>query len=295
MADQILLDSGPSKRSLWRLAEMIRCAQSYAFRYELDRIPTPSMALSRGSIIHTGCAHFHARKRAIQQGTDPDVFLPPVAAMRESAARRDAAEFLPECIKVVEAYAAKYADDECEIWSVEEAYDIEIELPNGQMYHYTQRPDYIQRCMVGGRWRYKIVDIKSTSKMSPDVVTQYAMTLQMLSYRVLGYILFGEDFDGVVIDVVCWTEVTFKRATLDAAPMMVRRFPQIIQDAEEEIERLKASGRPLDNWPRQANAENCLHRYGKCPYWDACAWGAEELGINPRNVKVKLAWIPSKS
>jgi len=74
---------------------------------------------------------------------------------------------------------------------------------------------------------------------------------------------------------------------------MVSRFPQIIQDAEDKIDRLIDSGRPVDNWPRAANAENCLHRYGKCDFWERCAWGAESelVVLRRKKVPVKLTWL----
>lgn len=293
MADpqKILLDSGPSKRSLWRLAEVLRCPQSYAFRYLAGRVGTSSAALARGTLMHCGVAHFYVRKQALQLGEDPDRYYRPIAAMEMLAAQRGATSILPECVEAVKAYAQRYADEPRQVLHVEEVIDVEITLPNGEIYRYTQRPDVILASTVGGRRRVFIQDLKTTSGAAADTIAQYALTLQMLSYRVIGPMMFGSDYDSTIIDAVGWADLSFARETLEPVPMMVRRFPQIIQDAEETIARLTASGRPFDNWPRVANGENCTTKYGKCAFWDACAWGAEELvKLHHRGMKVKLKW-----
>lgn len=198
---------------------------------------------------------------------------------------------LPECVDAVKAYARRYADDPREVLHVEEAIDVEIVLPNGEKYYYTQRPDVILAARNGGRRRVFVQDLKSSARPAADVAEQYSMTLQMLSYRVIGPMLFGDDYESTIIDAVGWADLSFARETLEPVPMMVRRFPQIIQDAEESIARLEESDRPFDNWPRVANGENCFTRYGKCDFWDACAWGAEELvKLQRRGIGVRLKW-----
>ena len=58
-------------------------------------------------------------------------------------------------------------------------------------------------------------------------------------------------------------------------PHLESKFEQSVVDIEESIERMKASGRAQDDWPKVMSELVCYHRYGACDFIDKCRWGQE--------------------
>ena len=93
----------------------------------------------------------------------------------------------------------------------------------------------------------------------------------------MGYQLYGSRFAGIILNQIQHVEpYKFVRQPLPPAPNLLKRFPQIVIDAEQLIEGCKKSGRSPREWPMAANELTCFSRYGACPYLERCTWGNQE-------------------
>lgn len=281
---KILLDTGPSPRSLWRLAAFLRCPQLYAYNYVLGLTESPTEPLVRGSIGHCGLAHLYAREMMKAKGLDPDIFYEPIEAMHLAAERWGmvGADMLKVVLEVYPTYVEKYAVIDLERYetlSVEQAFDITITLPNGETYTYTQRPDWVARERATGLG--VIFDHKFLGSTTPSSLARYAPTIQFASYRKLGPLLFPNNFGGVYINAVhCGEDRRHVRSRVDAAPHLVAHFEQIVQDAEEGILKLTVDKRDGWNYPKVASDVVCYTPYGACPELDRCLWGNKEPAVD---------------
>lgn len=277
----ILLDSGPSPASLHRIGLFLRCPQLYAWTYIAPpefRLTGKKKPLVRGSLAHTGAAHHYARLRARQKGENPHDYYPPDEAIELKAASmmadypRALVEQQREVARAMLSAYARYEPiemDTIEILEVEHIVWFQI----GPRW-YTQRADLVYRDIATGK--RLICDHKSSASHNVNTFSGFTPTLQMQGYRWWGPQFLGADYGGVKVNVL-GAEPPYKveRFTLPNAPMLVRRFPQTVMDAEAAIERLIAEGRPYDQWPPASDELVCVHRYGRCEAWDPCLWGKE--------------------
>lgn len=101
MAEQILIDSGPSRRGWSYYSKAFRCLHLHALCAS-GAVRETREPMTRGSMFHTGVAHLHTRQMCVQTGRDPELFLPPEDAIREWAYRHQ--EGLPHLGRVLETY-----------------------------------------------------------------------------------------------------------------------------------------------------------------------------------------------
>jgi len=277
---RILLNTGPTERGWHRLETALRCLQLYAYLYILKLKLPPGDALIRGSIAHTGLAHYYARLRAQQRGENPDVYYPPAEAMRLAAELADrefqvstGAELLRTYAEMPAAYEEYYRADQLEILHVEEVFEARV---NG--HRFTQRIDLVVRDRNGRVFFY---DHKTASRVDKRTVARYSLSGQFLALQSFGHALYGEKFGGVRINFISGERPPFKfeRRSLEPAPHMLSNFPRIVDYAERRI----ARAHELDPWCCEPAASDlvCVHSYGRCAAYEMCQWGPSGVSAPP--------------
>ena len=119
-----------------------------------------------------------------------------------------------------------------------------------------------------------ICDHKTTARLEVKHPRIYALTSQMAGLRWLGNHVYGARFGGVLLNMIQREPPRkFARPNMDAAPALVRDFPQNVLDTEARIEANAARRVPFLRWPTASNELACYHRYGRCSGADACLWG----------------------
>jgi PD-(D/E)XK nuclease superfamily len=278
---KILLNTGPSERGWHRVETAARCMQLFAYNYILEIGHGDRGPLVRGSIGHVGLAHHFARRRAQQQKTDPDVYYEPEEAMRLVAATFGelGEQYLPIATHAVLAYMNAYAGEQFEIVMVEEKVSGMIRWPEhlrvgaraNVAYPITQRFDRVYKNTAGRFW---IEDHKFVSTIKSSTAARYTLSGQFQLMQWFGRAIYGDSFGGARINLVqCSEKPKSVQVSLDAAPRMLNRFPQVVCDIEERIEALRAEGRDPWEYPAQANEHVCMTAYGRCPAFDICRWG----------------------
>jgi hypothetical protein len=73
-------------------------------------------------------------------------------------------------------------------------------------------------------------------------------------------------------------EMLVQRRPIEAAPLMLRNFPGLIERAPDRIKETKRQcGTDPDAWARSANPDEqtCFGKYGQCACLELCRWGAK--------------------
>ena len=271
MPERKILETGPSPRGWHRLQYAIECPQKYAYRYELG-IETfnssTSPALVKGSMMHLILAQHYNRVKNVAQGLDPDEWEEPIKTLQIKADSESPvwADNLDNIIKCFQAYLAHYPVDPFEVLEVERLAYAQI----GD-HLFTGRFDLVVKDRGGKVW---IIDHKTTARLLARQKKFYGISGQMIGYSYIGHSIYGEKFGGMLLNQIQHTgKYKFDRIRLPPAPNLLRRFPQVVDDTEKLITRLKEEKRPPDQWPLAMNELTCYTRYGACPYMDHCQWG----------------------
>lgn len=277
-----VLNAGPSERGWHRLEAALRCPQLFAYRHLLE-LSGNRAALVRGSLGHIALAHHYARMKAAQERQESDLAAP-ADAMRALSKTfgQLGEEMLPVAAMAVESYLEKFKAERLRILLVEEELRAQVACETvapGRKFLFTQRADLVFTDRSERIW---ISDHKFVAKPTRGTAERYGLSGQFLGYQWFGQGLWGARFGGVIVNLVgCVPPYHVERARLPPAPAMLKRFPQILADAELVIERLK----DRDPWeyPCAANEITCAQVYGdRCEFWDLCQWGKPSEADSPR-------------
>jgi hypothetical protein len=185
-------------------------------------------------------------------------------------------------MRMLDAYRAWWGNERHTIVGVEEVWSADVgdlDCPghpeHGQPIRFAPRVDLVTRDPAGRVWFW---DHKTTSALRGDTVSGYSLHGQFLGMRHLGRAYFGEDFGGVVLNMLQTTPPPkFSRPPLEAAPFADSQFPTTIVDARHRMAKLEVetrSGvRQACEWPKSLTENSCVGRYGKCAAFDFCSWG----------------------
>lgn len=275
----ILLDTGPSRKSLHRLDSFLFCAKYYGFAYLSGIVLPPAEPLIRGIFAHVGGAHLEARRWAVQNNLSPDMFYEPLTAIdlvaeRErpkwgilaDTERKSARSAIQAYMETVDPRATH------RVMHVETEFAFQVQGPKtGRIWEYTQKPDLIDE----ENGYIFIDDWKSSMKPGEVTFSRYSPSIQFLAFQWWGPKMFGRRFGGARIKMLGLREPhQFATMPVEPAPQLIRQFPELIEDCELEIERLAAEGRPWERYRPAANERVCMTSYGRCNAWVPCRLGA---------------------
>ena len=267
--DRLIIFTGPSPRGWHRLQTFLECPQRYAWGelVGIGGVNENAPPLAKGTLVHLGLAQHYARMRETQQGREPDLYYNPTEAIDIMVEAKPHWHEFGELAKtVVEAYKERWKNERLNVIAVEEMLEANI---GG--YRFTGRMDLVYEDSQGRVW---IMDHKTTGHLSNKQKKFYSVSGQILGYRWLGHITYGDRFAGLRLNMIQHGgDFKFQRLDVEAAPRMYSRWPQTVVDAEEGIQRLMDSGRAPDEWPMASSELVCYHRYGPCQYVEQCKWG----------------------
>lgn len=304
---KILIEGGPSPKSLHRLEDWLRCPRWYYFRHVVKRALPPAPPQVRGTLVHAGLAQAGARRIAQQQGQDPNAYYTPSEAIDLTAERErpkwgsysDSERATAHA--AVAAMVAKIEEtpSSIRVLAAEQIWEIDVVGPRtGRVFQYTQRLDWVEADASGRVW---VDDWKTMSGFwKDDTLKGYSASLQTLAFRWNGPRVWPERFGGTRIGFVGTTDDgshprILHRVSVDPAPALVQAFPWTIEQCELEIEwaavegeRLRAAGHdPILAYRAASNELVCVHRYGRCGAWDICLWGEDRPQVHPGLVQLK--------
>lgn len=269
----ILIDTGPSPYGWHSIAQFLRCETAWfherrekAAGHESFREP-----LVRGSIGHAGLAHHYARAVAVSLGRDPERFHPPTDAMALVARKfgEVGARMLPEALRGFHAHQRAYAVDRDETIGIERLLETQFTDDAGISWPYTARADRVVRNRDTGKvW---IHDHKFVGRVEDKVFKRYALSGQFAGLAHLGLRYYGDNFAGIVLNVVGCQDQQCGRRQVEPAPWAVQRFPWIVCDARRRMK--EADRKPLALLPMALNETVCITPYGPCDFFDRCRWG----------------------
>jgi hypothetical protein len=271
MTQPLLLDTGPSPFGWHRYETFLRCPQLYAYSHKGEKHDDSESgrALALGSMVHVGLAHHYARMREDQQGRDPAAYYEPLDAVTALAAKKDGPawrEFAGLARDIVRGYVTRYAAERPEILHVEEVFALEFDGAP-----LTMRVDLVWRGRDG---RVYFVDHKTTGRITTSHPRWYAVSGQFLAYRWAGRLAYGDQFGGVVCNLIQTDvkDITFARPQLAPVPGLLRKFPEAIREAWRRLQELEARNLAVSEWPAHPSEHTCWTRYGACPMYARCEW-----------------------
>jgi hypothetical protein len=292
----ILLDPGPSRRGWHRLQTFLECPQKYAWEYlrpSGGEKPVPKDGpLVIGSLTHVGIAHHYARLRETQHGRDSNIYHEPSTAIALLAEKNGWHQQDVEHVQdlVIDYIAHWSGREQWRVLYVEEVFEARYPFVKGPI----RRKVRDERGVWTGEWREEedalltarvdlaiemagkvyFVDHKTTGRIDVKHPKFYTMSGQLINYRWLGTMAFGEKFGGVLLNMVqTQGGRKFQRPPLEPAPALFNKFPQTIEDAERRIAQLEDEDRAVSAWPAATNELTCFHRYGACSHLERCKWG----------------------
>lgn len=277
-----LIDRGPSTKGWHFHQDFLICPRLWAFNHLGDKPESPlALPLVRGILVHCGLAHHYKRLQLKAQGDDPGEYLAPVDAVRALAQREFEAtenvlwhDLEEVAATLVAEYGWHYGKDEgWEVLQVEDQIEATIEDGN-KSWLYTQRPDMVARRSDG---KVFIWDHKCVSNLTQSGARR-KLSGQFLGYRMLGTLLYGKDFGGVLMNLVgaSTKKVAFKREYMASTPWSDLQFTRTIKYANRMIEGLKQQNLPAAEWPAVYTEYACF-RYNKlCDHHATCTHGPGE-------------------
>lgn len=126
-----------------------------------------------------------------------------------------------------------------------------------------------------------LVTHNTTARLTSSHTQYYSISGQLLGYGYLARKKYGDKFAGIKVNLIQHGDSPkFERITLPRSPNLESKFERIVVDIEEAIERMQASGREFDNWPKAINEMTCHGRYGACQFIDQCrnGYGSKKAG-----------------
>jgi len=119
-----------------------------------------------------------------------------------------------------------------------------------------------------------VITHNTTGRITTSHPRWYAMSGQFLAYRWAGRLAFGEQFGGVICNLLQTDakDITFARPTLAPVPGQLRKFPAAVREAWRRLQEIEAQNLPVTEWPAHPSEHTCWTRYGPCPAYAQCEW-----------------------
>lgn len=267
MTAPIVIEAGPSEFGWSRIGAFLRCPRLFYQRYVAKVPRVTAWYLSRGQICHAGLAQHFARIGAEQSGRDPLTFEDPHVAMGRAA--QDVPEdhrlrALNAALDAYETHRSEYPVEPHRIRAVEWLVDTTFEG-----YPYSARLDLVWEDRTGLRW---IVDHKIIARIEDKAFQRYSLSGQFLGLNFLGRRKWGDQFGGVMLNVIGVSDKKCRRREVEPAPYALARFESVVIGAERRIAALIEEGDP-NAWPMAIHEQVCTSSYGMCDEFERCRWG----------------------
>jgi len=310
----IVLNAAASLRGWSQLSDAVVCPQKWLLKHALRvRGDRPSQALVQGSLVHVACAQHYARRQAVQDGLDPDVYANALDAMKVTAAELDAPwaatayssfarDLVPESYQIASGFLSEdpfrryrilAVETPIELWCaggdiVDAPEDAEERremlrandqggfLAMGTPWLHTARLDLVVE--TGGL--VYMVDHKTGYKWDDKKIAGYAMTGALHGAMLWGGREYGDRFGGLIVSGI--DKARGGKPHVFMPPIgadSLRNFAWVVHDANERLRTLNESGRPLSQWPRALSEQGpCVDRYDVCQVMNTCARGGYHGG-----------------
>lgn len=271
--DRKIIYTGPSPRGWHRLQLATECLQKYAWNYGTGnpnggkrlKIDAKRPALAIGTLVHLALAQHYAAMRDGPEGN----WETPHRAVELISRLEGIEQYADVALLAFEAHNLRYAWVDKEQWkvlAVEELLSTQI----AGRYLLTGRSDLVVEDPGG---RVFVVDHKTTGRIQKSHKEFYTVSGQLLGYSHMAREKYGERFAGLIVNLIQRDGEKFERFTIPRSPHLEARFEQSVVDIEQSIERMQATGRAQDDWPKAMSELVCYHRYGACDFIDKCRWG----------------------
>ena len=277
---RVILDTGPSRAGGHQMETYETCPRMFRILEDMAREGATAKGnrffLHRGSLVHIGCAHYHAIRAIHEQGkvragdhvlTDVNQLYPPIEAVHIGA------DLHPEwrgALRESEVLVARYIEwadmnpNPWEILGVE--VEVGIQLAPGEIY--TARLDLLVRHRV--LTTIHAVDHK-TAYYPQDVPKLYGHSWQILGIQEIGRELWGARWGGVVLNIIASApkaKVPVLRVPPAPAPALAERFRG--HALARRLEMRQAQREPTSAAPMRLCS--CRRpREGPCPVYSICA------------------------
>ena len=282
---KVLIDPGPSRNGWHRLQKALRCPRLFALSYRTEKAGVgrvPSVPLIKGSMLHIGIAHHYAILQAKQREEDPDQYYSPLDAIAELVTRQPEPhrsawqEHLSDVQSVMLQYQTHWMGEKWNVEAIEKELKVNVfDEERGKTLFFTQRVDAVWRDPKDGKWYF--VDHKTAARWSKPKLMKYSMNGQMIGYQMIGSKMFGDEWGGVLLNVIEWPKkggvASFHQTQVEPAPYSVSKFKDTVIQAERMIE-MYENRDPLD-WPGAHHDAACWP-YDACSHYETCQWGSPE-------------------
>ena len=272
------IETGQSPFGWHRIQTFMQCPTKYYHSY-IAKTPRGKLVpdLKFGILMHVALAHYYARK---QKDAENDIDgmckiqSPSIALFKKAEDKPDWKESY-EAVRDIfakyrESRQIKFWEKEFKIISIEEIHEYKI---NNKLI--TFRADLVICSKKTGL--YFIVDHKTTPNFYKpnrefDIdIAGYVSSGQVLGYQHFGRKEWGEKFGGVILNFIsqhqifdsCQIIVPESEGHLDS-------FPSSVEVYLEWIKRLEDRNAPMSAYPRVQSEFTCVHKYGKCEFYDYC-------------------------
>lgn len=279
--DKLIIFTGPSPRGWHRLQTAAECLQKYAWSYEMPEGEEPKLdgraPLIMGSLTHLALAQHYSRMRLEQEGGNPEEFMTPEEAVRFLSSAKKQEKYAPPILETYDSYRRKYFSD-IRLWrivAVETLFDGTLEPsvnPLNESYRLTGRIDLLYEDLAGQLYA---TDHKTTGRLTKQHREYFTVSGQMLAYEHLVRQQHSElaGFKINLIQHAANDPAKFERVGLARRPALEQQFVDRAVDIERNIERIRAEGRPVDQWPKAMSELTCYTRYGPCEFIEKCRYG----------------------
>lgn len=275
-----LIDTGPSRAGGHQMETFEVCPRMYRILEEMrrdGRIPNESrFFLNRGSLVHIGCAHYHAIRAIREQGkvragdvvlTDESQLYPAIESVHVGAdIHVEWRGSLRESVEIVNRYI-EWAEVNPNPWTI---LGIEVEvgilLAPGEVY--TARLDLLVKNTISGL----IYAVDHKTSYNPAIVPkQYGHSWQIIGVQTIGKELYGPKWGGVILNAIASNakgKNPVFRAPPAPAPALEAKFRDHAIAQRAALRRTQA--RPVSE--AEMHLSSCQRpRDGVCPVYSQCA------------------------
>ena len=277
---QKILEAGKSRASWHEKGMILKCPRRYALSLGAEKMPTAETL--QGSLMRQALAHHYTTEEVADPLTAVDILAVQGLEQYPDLPWQEKADIVKQ---VYSEYKIHHwvADQSWKVEEVEYEMGYYVRDHDDTCYLHTQRADLIVKDIVSGL--YYIVDHKTTGFIGPKLISNYSMGAQFVGYRNLGAFKYGEEFGGVIINLIEISQpkgqlkIKFKRQVVEAGIFARDSFKHTVLHANRTEKILtQIYGNPRENalaWPAVfSETEPCEGPYQRpCPYRELCMRG----------------------